>query len=89
MTTEQKEYYSIDEAAKMLEINRGTLYKWADRLDIQRWKFSTGKKVYFAAGDVEKLREVKEKPWLVEQPIPVEKEAPREEQKSATDNHAL
>jgi excisionase family DNA binding protein len=72
MEPEQKDYYSIDEVAQTVGVNRATVYKWIEKLHIQRYRFSVSKKVFLAVADVERLKEVKQKPWLVEKPTPVE-----------------
>lgn len=71
---EQKNYYSIDEAAQLLNLNRATLYKWIDTLKIQKYRFSISKKTFLAANDVERLKDAKEQPWLVEKAKPIEEE---------------
>lgn len=60
----QKEYLTIDEAAARLGWNRATVYKWADKLDIKKHKFKLDRRTYLAFSDVERLREIRDKPWL-------------------------
>lgn len=62
--SEDQEYLSIDEAARAIGWNRATVYKYVDELEMKRYKFRLNRKTYLAAADVEKLKQIKEKPWL-------------------------
>ncbi|HLQ29709.1 MAG TPA: hypothetical protein VK140_10810 [Ktedonobacteraceae bacterium] len=61
---ESQEYLSIDDAAKTIGWNRATVYKYADELGMKKYKFRLNRKTYLAAEDVEKLKQIKDKPWL-------------------------
>lgn len=60
---DQKEFYTIDEAAEYIGWNRATVFEWVKALDIERHRFLRNKKTYLARADVEKLKEIKGKPW--------------------------
>lgn len=60
----EKEYLTINEAAQYLGWNRATVYKWVDQLGIKRHKFKLDRRTYLAFSDVERLREIRDKPWL-------------------------
>lgn len=62
--TENQEYLSIDDAAKAIGWNRATVYKYVDELGMKKYKFRLNRKTYLAAADVEKLKQIKEKPWM-------------------------
>jgi len=64
MSQTEKEYMTLDEAAESLRITRATVYNYINVLDIKTHKFKMSKKAYIAKADVERIREVKEKPWL-------------------------
>ena len=61
---ESPEYLSIDDAAKAIGWNRATVYKYVDELGMKKYKFRLNRKTYLVAADVEKLKHIKEKPWL-------------------------
>jgi transposase len=60
---EGQEYFSIDEAAKATGWNRATVFEWVKTLDIKTYKFVRNRKTYLAAADVDRLKEIKAKPW--------------------------
>jgi transposase len=78
-TVEDQEYLSMDEASAAIGWNKATVYEWIKRLDIQTHKFVGNRKAYLKAGDVERLKEVKAKPWT----------AGEKEKKSAAEEGAL
>jgi DNA-binding MurR/RpiR family transcriptional regulator len=61
---ENQEYLSIDDAAKSIGWNRATVYKYVDELGMKKYKFRLNRKTYLANADVERLKEIKAKPWL-------------------------
>lgn len=60
----EKEFYSIDEAAQIIGWNRATVYEWVKALEIPTHKFVRNRRSYLAAADVQRLQEIKEKPWM-------------------------
>ncbi len=59
-----REYLTIDEAAKAIGWNRATVYKYVDELGMKKHKFRLNRRTYLAATDVEQLKQIREKPWL-------------------------
>jgi excisionase family DNA binding protein len=59
-----QEFFTIDEAAQHIGWNRATVYDWVKELGMKTHKFVRNRKSYLAAADVERLKEIKEKPWL-------------------------
>lgn len=64
MSTNEKEYYTIEEVGERLGRNRATVYNRMKALGIKAYKFKLDRKTYIAAADVERLKNVFEKPWL-------------------------
>lgn len=60
---EGQEYLSIDEAAQVIGWNRATVFEWVKELGIEKYKFLRNRKTYLKVSDVERLKEIKEKPW--------------------------
>jgi excisionase family DNA binding protein len=65
--SEEKEFMTFEEAAHYLEIGRSTLYNYVTDLKIEPHKFYRDKKKYLALVDVKRIKEVREKPWLIKQ----------------------
>jgi len=61
---EEKEYMTLDEAAQSLGLKRPSLYYYLNALKIERHRFKLNRHTYITKADVERIREVKEKPWL-------------------------
>lgn len=59
-----KEYYTLEEAAQLLERNRATVYNRMNLIGMRGHKFKGDRKTYLSAAEVEQLRNVFEKPWL-------------------------
>lgn len=59
-----KEFLTIDEAAAYVGVKRGTLYNYINELGIETHKFRLDRRTYLSRADVERIKEVKEKPWL-------------------------
>jgi hypothetical protein len=75
--TEKQEYLSIDQAAAEIGIDRATVYAWMKELGMQRHKFLRNKKTYIHASDVERLKEIKARPWVAgRKPVPDKLRAP-------------
>lgn len=60
---ETKEYYTLDEAAKLLKRNRATIYNRMNHIGMKGHKFRGDRKTYLSADEVERLRTIFEKPW--------------------------
>ncbi len=63
----KKEYFTIEETAKKLGIDRSTVYLKMKVLKIGTTKFEGNRKKYIAAKDVEQLRTLLNEPWKIEQ----------------------
>ncbi len=62
-TVENQEYLSMDEVAAAIGWNKATVYEWIKRLGMKTHKFIGNRKAYLAAADVDRLKQIKEKPW--------------------------
>jgi transposase-like protein len=60
----EQEYLSMADAAAAIGWNRATVYEWVKRLDMKTHKFIGNRKTYLAAADVERLKVIKQKPWI-------------------------
>ena len=61
--SDQKEYYTIEEAAKIVDRNRATIYNRMKLLGIKAHKFNMDRKAYITAEELNQIKEVIEKPW--------------------------
>lgn len=61
---DQKEYYTLEEVATLLKRNRATVYNRMGLIDMKGHKFKGDRKTYLSADEVERLKNVFEKPWL-------------------------
>ena len=64
MTEEKREYMSIKEVAEYTGIKRASLYYYIRALDIKPQKFRLDKQAYITSTDADRIKEVKDKPWL-------------------------
>jgi excisionase family DNA binding protein len=60
----QKEYLTYEEAAEYIGCKRSTLYSLVSDMGITTHKFKYDKKRYLTRADVERIKEIREKPWL-------------------------
>ncbi len=60
---EGQEYLSMDEAAEAIGWNKATIYEWLGRLEMKTTKFVGNRKAFLKATEVERLKEIKAKPW--------------------------
>ena len=60
---EQKEYYTLEDTATMLNRNRATVYNRMGLIGMRGHKFQGDRKTYLTAAEVERLRTIFEKPW--------------------------
>ena len=71
---EGQEYLSMDEASQAIGWNKATVYEWIKRLNMETKKFVGNRKAYLAAADVERLKEVKAKPWTAGEKQPAKED---------------
>jgi len=61
-------YITIVEAAKRMNLNKATIYKWMHVLSIKPHVFKgLSKQSYITEAELEHIKEAMEKPWTVEQ----------------------
>ena len=60
---EDKEYVTLDEAAKAVGLKRPSLYYYIKKLQIKREQFPYNRHRWIAQADVERIRAAKERPW--------------------------
>ena len=60
----EKEFLTYEEAMEYLGCKRSTLYNLITDLDIPTKKFKRDKHRYLALGDVKRLKQIRDKPWL-------------------------
>ncbi len=60
---EDKEYVTLDEAAKAVGLKRPSLYYYIKKLQIKRERFEYNRHTWIAQADVERIRAAKERPW--------------------------
>lgn len=59
-----KEYLTYEETMDYLGIKRATLYNYVNDLGIETHKFKRDRRRYLAYKDVQRIEQVKERPWL-------------------------
>lgn len=59
-----KEFLTYEEAMEYLGCKRSTLYTLITDLDITTHKFKRDKRRYLALADVERMKQIREQPWL-------------------------
>ena len=60
----EREYKTVAEAAQEVGIARSSIYHYIKALGIETKKFNLGREKYISAVDVERIKEVRDKPWL-------------------------
>lgn len=63
---EEKEYFTYEETMEYLGCKRSTLYTLLTDLHIPTHKFKHDKRRYIAFADVRRMKEVRERPWIVD-----------------------
>ncbi len=63
---DDKEYMTLDEAAKAVGIKRPTIYHYIKKLDLSRLYFPFNRHAYLSRRDVERIKDIRESPWKVE-----------------------
>jgi excisionase family DNA binding protein len=61
---DEQEYVTLDEAAEKIGINRATVYRWVQRLNIKTHRFIGSRRTWLAAADLTRIKDAHEKPWL-------------------------
>ena len=61
----KKEFYTVEEVARQLGVQRSSLYHYIKLLKIPRHRFKLSRHSYIAAADVERIKQAKEEPWKV------------------------
>jgi excisionase family DNA binding protein len=61
---QQKDYLTYEEAAEYIGCKRSTLYSLVSDMGITTHKFKYDKRRYLTRADVERIKEIREKPWL-------------------------
>jgi len=59
----EQEYISLTQAAKELAWNKATVYDWIKTLGIKKHRFLRNRNTYLHITDVQRLKEIKAKPW--------------------------
>ena len=60
---EDREFMTLDEAAKAVGLKRPSLYFYIKKLSIQRRTFPNNRHVWIAHADVERIKMARERPW--------------------------
>jgi hypothetical protein len=64
---EEKEYVTLQEAAKQLGIKRASLYYYLDNMKIEKRRFPLNRHAYIKVSDFQRIKDVKESPWKADQ----------------------
>lgn len=62
--SEEREYIPLEEAAAYVGVKRASLYYYLKELKIETHKFKFDKRAYITPADMERIKEIKDKPWL-------------------------
>ena len=62
---EEKEWLTYEEAMEVLGVKRSTLYMLITAENITPKKFKYHRRRYLAQSDVKRLKELREKPWII------------------------
>jgi excisionase family DNA binding protein len=63
----EKEYLTYEEAMEVLGVKRSTLHTMITEQGVKFHKFKYDKRRYLANADVKKLKQMREKPWTIEE----------------------
>ncbi len=61
---EKKEYLTLTEVSKYVGLKRTSLYYYIEKMNIKKYNFEFSNHTYLHINDVERIKEVKDKPWL-------------------------
>lgn len=59
----EQEYITLTQVAKDLGWNKATVYDWIKTLDLKTHKFVRNRNTFLHIADVDRLKEIKAKPW--------------------------
>ena len=62
--TKERDYLTLDEVEVYTGIKKGSLYYYLRTLGIETHKFTLDKRAYISLADANRIKEVKETPWL-------------------------
>lgn len=62
---QDKEYYTLEETAKMIGKNRATVYNRMKIIGMKGHKFIGDRKTYLSKEEVERVRTAFERPWII------------------------
>src|SRR5947209_18852774 len=62
--TKERDYLTLDEVEEYTGIKKNSLYYYLKMLDIKTHKFTLDKRAYISLEDANRIKEVKETPWL-------------------------
>lgn len=62
--TKEKDYLTLDEVEEYTGIKKNSLYYYLKTLDIKTHKFTLDRRAYISLEDANRIKEVKETPWL-------------------------
>lgn len=65
--SEDLEYYSIDQVSQVLEQNKATTWQWIRTLGLKTYRFKLSRKSFIAGSDMKRLKEFKDKPWMMKE----------------------
>jgi hypothetical protein len=63
--TKERDYLTLDEVEEYTGIKKNSLYYYLKTLDIKTRKFTLDRRAYISLGDANRIKEVKDTPWLV------------------------
>ena len=61
----EKEYLTYEEAMDILGVKRSTLHTMINEQGVTFHKFKYDRKRYLANADVKRLKQLREKPWMI------------------------
>ena len=75
--TKERDYLTLDEVEEYTGIKKNSLYYYLKMLDIKTHKFTLDKRAYISLADANRIKEVKDTPWLAgEKPSQKPEKAP-------------
>ncbi|SRR6266550_4987155 len=63
--TKERDYLTLDEVEEYTGIKKNSLYYYLKTLDIKTHKFTLDRRAYISLEDANRIKEVKDTPWLV------------------------
>lgn len=64
---EEKQYLPLKEVAELVGVKRTTLYYYIKELKIKTHKFKFDSHAYMSKADAQRIIEIKQKPWELQQ----------------------